>query len=440
MKKLIAVLLLAALLAGCSSGPALEPEDTEAPETSSTTESSSTESSSTESSSTEPTELPEILAYEDAGYGKNSEKALSHYTIGETSPDSAEMTAVVAVDAQGNSVYENRHLQIAYWTEYLNFMGSYGSYAAMMGLDSNKPLYSQAMDDGRTWEQYFLSFAVEGLKKNHALSQYAKDNGIELSAIDQERIDGITMTEGEFVEEYTAAGYSDPDTYLQYFFGDGIDAATYQEYYQTYLLAANCYQSKQQEIQGSLTEDEIMAYYNENKETFEAQGKIQTNNINVRHILIQPEGEQADWTEEDWTAAEASAQAIYDQWLADPTEESFKALAIQHTMDPGSTESGGLYEDVAPGDMVTEFNDWCFDPERKVGDHGIVKTSYGFHIMFFAGTTETRAWYDAAAEQLVYENLESFMIQCQETYPLSVDHTLMRLFDVATANASQPAG
>ena len=38
--------------------------------------------------------------------------------------------------------------------------------------------------------------------------------------------------------------------------------------------------------------------------------------------------------------------------------------------------------------MVTEFNDWCFADGRAVGDSGIVKTSYGYHIMFFSGEGE----------------------------------------------------
>ena len=35
--------------------------------------------------------------------------------------------------------------------------------------------------------------------------------------------------------------------------------------------------------------------------------------------------------------------------------------------------------------MVTEFNDWVFDTERKEGDTGIVKTTYGYHIMYYVG-------------------------------------------------------
>ena len=37
--------------------------------------------------------------------------------------------------------------------------------------------------------------------------------------------------------------------------------------------------------------------------------------------------------------------------------------------------------------MVQEFNDWVFDPERKTGDTGIVKTTYGYHIMYFVSNS-----------------------------------------------------
>ena len=33
--------------------------------------------------------------------------------------------------------------------------------------------------------------------------------------------------------------------------------------------------------------------------------------------------------------------------------------------------------------MTAAFNDWCFDESRKPGDHGIVETSFGYHIMYF---------------------------------------------------------
>ena len=34
-----------------------------------------------------------------------------------------------------------------------------------------------------------------------------------------------------------------------------------------------------------------------------------------------------------------------------------------------------------PGDMVGPFNDYCFDPDTKVNELGIVRTSFGTHII-----------------------------------------------------------
>ena len=38
--------------------------------------------------------------------------------------------------------------------------------------------------------------------------------------------------------------------------------------------------------------------------------------------------------------------------------------------------------------MVQAFNDWCFDSSRKSGDTGIVESTYGYHVMYFVGTSD----------------------------------------------------
>ena len=69
-------------------------------------------------------------------------------------------------------------------------------------------------------------------------------------------------------------------------------------------------------------------------------------------------------------------------------------MAAQYSGDDGSKDNGGLYDDVSPDQMVTEFNDWCFDESRKAGNTGIVANdaaggSYiGYHVMYFVGTDD----------------------------------------------------
>ena len=120
--------------------------------------------------------------------------------------------------------------------------------------------------------------------------------------------------------------------------------------------------------------------------------------VNVRHILVQPthasdeaEDAHADgeaYSAEELAAAKKSAEDLLAQWKSgEATEDTFAALANEHSAD-GDGTTGGLYENVYPGQMVASFNDWCFDSNRKSGDTGIVETTYGFHVMYFVGNTD----------------------------------------------------
>ena len=153
------------------------------------------------------------------------------------------------------------------------------------------------------------------------------------------------------------------------------------------------------------------------------------NLVNVRHILSEFEG---GTTGDDGTTtySDAEKKAAYDKiakvledWKAgEATEESFEALVKDNTDDDGSKTTGGLYEDVYPGQMVTNFNDWCFDEARKAGDCEIVETEYGYHLIYFVGTGDVtyrdymienklrsddhEAWYNGLVDAAVVTRLD----------------------------------
>ena len=118
--------------------------------------------------------------------------------------------------------------------------------------------------------------------------------------------------------------------------------------------------------------------------------------VNVRHILVAFEGGTADpstgamiYTDEEKNAAHVEAMKILKEWTnGEATEESFAALANEKS-DDGDGTTGGLFEDVIPGQMVENFNDWCFDEARKAGDTDLVETEYGWHVMYYVGDSET---------------------------------------------------
>ena len=114
------------------------------------------------------------------------------------------------------------------------------------------------------------------------------------------------------------------------------------------------------------------------------------NTVNVRHILIRAAmDDEGNYTDEAKAAAKARAEEILAEFEAgDKTEESFAALAEQYSEDSGSNTNGGLYENVPMGQMVPEFEAFCFAP-HKSGDTGIVygeSSGYaGYHVMYYVG-------------------------------------------------------
>ena len=128
---------------------------------------------------------------------------------------------------------------------------------------------------------------------------------------------------------------------------------------------------------------------------FHSYGRQNYNTVDVRHILFQVDTSDLDSASETYEAdlqarrdeTKAEAEDALAQWQSgEATEDSFAALANELSEDGGSNTNGGLYTEVYKGQMVTEFNDWCFAEGRKAGDAGIVFNEYtGYHVMYFVG-------------------------------------------------------
>lgn len=117
--------------------------------------------------------------------------------------------------------------------------------------------------------------------------------------------------------------------------------------------------------------------------------------VDARHILISFKGGVTDssgqtvYSEAEKQTALAELNIIKDAFFQDPSEENFSKLASTYSTDPGSKNNGGLYEGIYPGQMVTAFNDWCFDTVREPGDCDVVETEYGYHLIYFVKRQDT---------------------------------------------------
>lgn len=106
-----------------------------------------------------------------------------------------------------------------------------------------------------------------------------------------------------------------------------------------------------------ITDEEVQAYFNENKDALG-----QKEQVKASHILVESK-ELADEIKEKIVAG-----------------EDFATLAKEHSTDGGSKESGGELGYFPRGKMVKEFEEAAFSLEKGAISEPI-KTTHGYHII-----------------------------------------------------------
>ena len=97
------------------------------------------------------------------------------------SDDKAFKNKDTVVGNVGGKPLTNGQLQIYYWTNIYDFLSNYGYEAMMDGLDYPEPLDQQKCPyNGGTWQQYFLSDALETWHKYQALALMAEAENFQL--------------------------------------------------------------------------------------------------------------------------------------------------------------------------------------------------------------------------------------------------------------------
>ncbi len=355
------------------------------------------------------------------------------YTVPDKKVDSKRDDVVATM---GDHTLTNSQLQVFYWMQVIDFLNYTGGYASYYGLDIQKPLNEQMFDEekGLTWEKYFIEAALNSWHRYSSLVIEAEKNGFKMSEEDEKHLEEAKKA----LEEDAKKGkYESVDAMLADQMGKNVTRDDYVNYLNLY-YTGNLYFADLIE-KTETSQEEIDAYFEAHAEELKKGNPSITKEsgllIDVRHILIQPEGgktveddkgnKKTEYSEAEWEACRVQAQKIYDEWLSgEKTEDSFAELAKKYSKDENAS-SGGIYNNVNKGSMVKEYDDWCFDPARKTGDHGLVKTQFGYHIMYFVGGEE--GWIRASREGVVNEKASKLLVSYGEQNPIEVTYKAIGL-------------
>ncbi len=127
-----------------------------------------------------------------------------------------------------------------------------------------------------------------------------------------------------------------------------------------------------------------------------------------RHILLNSSHEVGSKEDDE---VKAKAEKLLDTFnKGDKSEDSFAKLAQENSEDPGSKDKGGLYENIEPGNFVAEYEDFCLDPARKAGDTDIIRSQFGYHIIYFKGLGEPQ-WKNSILSKLRTEDTQKWLTE-----------------------------
>ena len=359
------------------------------------------------------------------------------YTV--TTENAAEASDVVVAKV-GDMELTNGELQIYYWNLVDQYVSSYGTYF----FNPLQPLEDQVYDEttGQTWQQYLLEEALNTWHRYASVCLLAKEAGYEpseemVASMELLPTDLETMAaqyEMASVDELIAQWYGATCSYRH------LESYMYTSYYAMEYLNVLA-------VQLAPTDQEIETYYYMNEAQLAEKGVSKDSGLSasVRHILICPEGGTLSedgysmvYSEAEWAAAKAQADAILAQWKeGDATEESFIALVAEYTHDTGSATTGGLYEDITPtASYVEEFRNWATSAFRTPGETAIVQTMYGYHIMYYVSGVEV--WKEYCREDLVSQRFNALIEETMEENPIKATYRKMAIFDIYAPTVTDP--
>ena len=350
-----------------------------------------------------------------------------HYKDSYTVSDKkAEKWGDKVVAKVGDKELTNSMLQVYFWMNTFDSLTNNGQYLLAQGLDYSKPLDEQYYDEfGGTWQQYFLDDAIRNWHNYQAMGLLAEKAGLELTDAMKADLENLRMN---LAQSATNGGFPSIEAMLKNDMGAGCTYGAYEAYMRTYYTGYLYFEDEYNKASAAITDEVLEEYYNNNKDALEDNNitKESGDYYAVRHILIVPEGGDKDsdgnitYTDEEWEDCRKIAQKLLDDFLAgEVSETAFALLANKNSADTGSNTNGGLYEGLTKSDNFVEpFKKWYLDESRETGDTGLIKTDYGYHVMYFVSAEPQ--WKSVSRNRILSGAVEDIVSTAREMFPIEV--------------------
>lgn len=307
-----------------------------------------------------------------------------------------------------------------------NYINTYGSLLAYMGLDTTQDFADQEYGDGLTWKDYFDQMAVQQMTQVYALIDDAQASGFtyDVTAGYEERAlsyEQAAETAGISVSEYykSAFGqYATVNNIAPFIENDLLATAYYND-----LLDAN-----------TPSAEEIQAYYEDNVLSYDK--------VDCRSFIFTADIEE-EASDEDIAKAmdeiEKKANAFME---ARKNGSDFEELCIENASEDAKAD----YEDEETEYSLSEgwsyaytpsaIRDWLYDDARKEGDIEVIEsesTNQYYVVEFVSRYYDAETSDPAISELLSSERTTEYISGLMENYEVTDTKGKLKYLTVDTA-------
>lgn len=221
-------------------------------------------------------------------------------------------------------------------------------------------IYSQAQQMVALYQQYGIEYTLadvlessfdsmaestlEQIKQMLVLCEYAKANGIELSAEDNEAIDAYMAS----IDEAAASNFYSTASYIKLMYGNGVNASDIRKSLELNYLSNAAYEALEAKFEAEITEDAINKYVEENVDLFYMADYLEY----TYTAELAPAGAEA--TEEEKAAYEAdkaAMAALAEKLAAVKSADEFKSTAADHIVNTTCSE---MFDELYEKEALTE--------------------------------------------------------------------------------------
>lgn len=282
----------------------------------------------------------------------------------ESAAEDGAWTDEAAVTINGTD-YDLAHFNYYFQSWYDSFSGENAAMLPYM-FDQSRSLKEQEYEDGRTWFDYFIDEASVSMQQIVTLAEEAKKADYKLDKEAEEEIGRVL----EAVSGFAGTLGMDADSYLEYFYGEGMDT----EEFTGCLADARLAEGYSGQVRDSFRpEDErIREYYEDHIRDFTT---VKYERFFARACAM---GEEPAPEEMD------EAKALAEEVL----EKVQSGVSLKEASQ--GLEDKGTYHSFNSADYIdgSVYGDWLFDASRSDGDCFLTEEANGWYVMVFHSRDE----------------------------------------------------